>query len=510
MRWTSITGLAGALGLAALLSVPAPAQTDAPDREQGPEGVEVMARGPVHEAFAEPSAPQPEASPVVPKEPPEAIDELPPDQKPEGDNVQWIPGYWAWDDESNNFLWISGFWRDVPPDRRWVPGAWQKVEGGWQWVAGFWASAESEEVEYVPPPPESLERGPTTPAPEEESDYVPGCWIWRQTRFFWRPGYWLAHRPGWVWVPARYVWSPAGCVFVNGYWDYPLHDRGLLFAPVRIDRTVLVKRWAYTPSYVVQPDFLLTSLFVRPATRHYYFGDYFERGYVKRGFVPWVDYRFARTVPDPNFAYYRHEFRGDRWEKGLRDLYVGRFEGEIARPPRTLVQQSKVIQNLNVKKTENITVNKNINITNFQNVNVLAPIRKVANTPVTALASLAGPRTDVRKIEAKKVVKLETVAREERTRVEKSVSQVREVAKQRQELHSRLLKEGPSTRPAQPDRPVERRPARLELPKPTAPPPPATRPEHPRPERKLPPSPRQEDPKSKPPPPPRHEDPKPK
>src|SRR5262249_23052823 len=168
----------------------------------------------------------------------------------------------------------------------------------------------------------------------------------------------------------------------------------------------------------------------------------------------------------------------DRWEKGLRDLYVGRFEGEIARPPRTLVQQSKVIQNLNVKKTENITVNKNINITNFQNVNVLAPIRKVANTPVTALASLAGPRTEVRKMEARRVVKRERVPGEERRRVEKSVGQVREVASQRQELQTRLLKDRPpTTRPAPPDRPVERRPARLELPKVAPPPPPATRPE---------------------------------
>lgn len=33
---------------------------------------------------------------------------LPPDQKPEGDDVAWIPGYWAWDDERNDFLWVSG------------------------------------------------------------------------------------------------------------------------------------------------------------------------------------------------------------------------------------------------------------------------------------------------------------------------------------------------------------------------------------------------------------------
>src|SRR4051812_40127598 len=56
-----------------------------------PPGIDVQARGPVHEAFAEPGTP-PTASPLVAKQPPEPIEELPPDQKPEGDNVQWIPG----------------------------------------------------------------------------------------------------------------------------------------------------------------------------------------------------------------------------------------------------------------------------------------------------------------------------------------------------------------------------------------------------------------------------------
>src|SRR3954468_5117874 len=63
MRWKLFSGLTAALGLA-LLAVPIPAQTDAPDREQTPEGIEVQARGPVHEAYAEPSAPRPEAAPV--------------------------------------------------------------------------------------------------------------------------------------------------------------------------------------------------------------------------------------------------------------------------------------------------------------------------------------------------------------------------------------------------------------------------------------------------------------
>ena len=83
-----------------------------------PEGVEVDTRGPIHEAFAQPASPKPVAPPIVPKKPPEPITELPPDQRPEGDQMMWIPGYWAYDDERGDFLWVSGIWRAPPPKRR--------------------------------------------------------------------------------------------------------------------------------------------------------------------------------------------------------------------------------------------------------------------------------------------------------------------------------------------------------------------------------------------------------
>ena len=75
------------------------------------EGTEVQTRGPVHEAFAEIVTFDAQAGVVVNKAPPEPIEELPPDEKPEGENVTWIPGYWAWDDERTDFLWVSGTWR---------------------------------------------------------------------------------------------------------------------------------------------------------------------------------------------------------------------------------------------------------------------------------------------------------------------------------------------------------------------------------------------------------------
>ena len=136
-----------------------------PDAE---EGVQVLTRGPVHEAFAETVTFDPEPGIVVPKAPPAAIEEVPPEQRPEGANVAWIPGYWGWDDERNDFLWVSGIWRDLPPGRQWVPGYWGKSGQGFQWTSGYWADAKVSEVEYLPEPPATVEAGPNIAAPSAD------------------------------------------------------------------------------------------------------------------------------------------------------------------------------------------------------------------------------------------------------------------------------------------------------------------------------------------------------
>src|SRR5262245_46058152 len=68
--------------------------------------VQVQPRGPLHEAFAQPNDPIPQPGQAVPKEPPPPIPELPPEQRPEGANVQWLAGYWAWDAPRNEFVWV--------------------------------------------------------------------------------------------------------------------------------------------------------------------------------------------------------------------------------------------------------------------------------------------------------------------------------------------------------------------------------------------------------------------
>ena len=75
------------------------------------EGVEELTRGPIHEAFANPVTDDTDSRLVVPKQPPEPIAEEPAELRPEGDGVVWIPGYWAWDAEREDFIWISGVWR---------------------------------------------------------------------------------------------------------------------------------------------------------------------------------------------------------------------------------------------------------------------------------------------------------------------------------------------------------------------------------------------------------------
>jgi WXXGXW repeat (2 copies) len=426
----------GLYGLAALFSfAPCVSAADPPAKL---DGVEVLARGPVHEAFAQPASGLQEPGPVAPKEPPKPIDELPPDQRPEGDNVQWIPGYWSWDDDGSDYVWVSGLWRMAPADRRWLPGHWQAIDKGWQWVAGFWAAASLAEVQYLPAPPASLDQGPSASAPDDNSTYVPGLWTYQQSRYYWRPGFWVGNQPNWVWSPASYTWTPTGYLYNDGYWDRPLDQRGLLFAPVRFG-----SEWGgqpYTPQYVVSPDFLLGALFVRSSGQQYYFGDYFDTRYATSGYQAWPDYRIGRNGYDPNYAYYRNRYAAEPlWEPALRDLYRARLAGEVARPPQTLLQQIQVVNSFTGNKTGGVAVLKNINLTNAQNVTALAPLKEVHDLQVTALGSLSQAKET--KVPAH-VVKLEAVPKVEHARDVKVAGLMRDAAQERRQVEAKMLKEG--------------------------------------------------------------------
>jgi len=313
--------LTTSLVLGALICIASPAYAAAYDPSDE-NGVEVLSAGPVHEAFAEMVAFDPEPGITVPTAPPDPINEIAPEPKPEG-NVEWIPGYWAWDDDRHDFIWVSGIWRAIPPGRKWVPGYWSQTDTGVQWISGYWGLDNEVSTKYLPGPPASLEVGPNVPAPSSAYGWVPGCWIWINSGYVWRPGYWTRMRPDWVWVPAHYVWRPLGVVFISGYWDFAVSHRGILFAPVFFPyRVTVVSHRLFTPSYVIDLTIFSDLIFWRPRYHHYYFGDYYASKYYRRGIYPWCSFHAKRHGYNPIYAHERWVHRLDRnWEHRIQAKY---------------------------------------------------------------------------------------------------------------------------------------------------------------------------------------------
>lgn len=310
-------------------------------------GAQVLTRGPVHEAFAGIVSYNPEPGVVVAKAPPEVIEELPPETRPAGENISWIPGYWGWDDERSDYLWISGTWRELPPGRQWTTGYWGANEQGHQWISGYWADASVQETTYLPRPPVTVENGPNIEAPSMDHSWTPGSWMWSQERYAWRPGYWTEGRTDWDWIPAQYVWTPRGYVFVDGYWDYSFDRRGVIYAPVYFSTGYRSRPgYSYSPVIAIGLATMMEHLFLRPNYHHYYFGDYYERRYRDNGYYAPYAYQSSRHGYDPVYSQRRWTHRQDRdWERHYQESYDYRRDHESARPPRTFADQRRLKPN---------------------------------------------------------------------------------------------------------------------------------------------------------------------
>jgi hypothetical protein len=320
---------------------------------------EVMTRGPVNEAFAQPVNLADQTGFIVPTEPPANIEEVPPAERPAGDQFAWVPGYWAWDSDRNGYIWVSGCWRAVPPGMYWVPGYWTKTAGGWQWVAGFWVPVSDREIEYLRTPPGLTDVEPPGPAPSPDNIWVPPCWYWYHGQYIRRPGYWIMAQADWVWVPSHYVWTPRGYVFENGHWDYALGRRGVLFAPVYFPKHIYERpRFSYALSIVVDIGNLEFSLFSRPQYSHYYFGDYYDSVYIGIGIFPWFECRQRHTWYDPIYVHdrWRHHKDEPRWEEHERQEYDRRRADKALRPPRTYREMERKVSKMPASQRRNFAI----------------------------------------------------------------------------------------------------------------------------------------------------------
>jgi WXXGXW repeat (2 copies) len=390
-----LIGTAGMQPGAAWGQSPPPAPTPVPDNattqdasasspdQTDPQGGQVLTRGAIHEAFAAPVVHDPAASPIIPKTPPAPIQEMPPDQKPAGQNVQWISGYWSWDVSRDDFIWISGIWREPPPNNQWVPGYWHQVDGGSQWVPGTWIPVGTGQTQsqpsYLPPPPQSLEAGPNTPAPAANLSWTPGFWSWQGSAYAWRPGFWAAVQPNWIWMPAHYVWTPGGHLFVAGYWDLPIANRGLMFAPVYYPQPVYAQpNFVFTPSISIVGPAVTANLFVQANAGQYLFGNYYPQNFLSVGITPWFSFTFASGPPvfyDPLFSYYAviNVQRNPAWVTQVREQYIQRRENVALRPPVTYIEQTRVIE-------RNVTINRNVTVVDHRMLAM--PLNRMAADPV--------------------------------------------------------------------------------------------------------------------------------
>ena len=332
----------GGFTSAAFAQPSSPEVQDVPPATPSQEQPEVLSRGPVHEAFAEPVNTQQQAGLIAPDRPPPSIEEFPPEERPKGQQFVWIPGYWSWDGDRRSYIWVSACWRVAPPRMSWVPGYWSQVAGGWEWVSGYWAPAGVREIEYLPAPPSDNDVAPLGLPPSQDAIWVPPCMYWTQDRYVRRTGYWLAAQPDWVWVPSHYIATPRGYVFAEGHWDYALERRGMLFAPVCFPASVYGRAdLTYSPSIVIDVGLLRVSLFAYPRYSHYFFGDYYDDAYLRIGIYPWFDSRRNHSWYDPIFEHdrWRHQRSEPRWEEHARDDYDRRRADKDLRPARTFREQ---------------------------------------------------------------------------------------------------------------------------------------------------------------------------
>lgn len=247
-------------GLGALLLPVVSALGDSPGRSSvsspkppPPRELKALSTGPVHEAFLSTRG---DREPLtLPQSPPPPVIERP-SFEPTDHRAVWIGGYWDWERSRDDFVWVTGTWRVPPPGQLWVNTYWKRDENGWRRIPGFWSDRRTSRLEYRAegPPANRPDEDPGRP-PKPNCFYIPGEYVPDGDQIVWKKGYWADAQPGWSWVPARWIRQSEGWVFQNGFWDRPLEERGVLFAPAALaDNADEVGQLYYSPYTIISPE----------------------------------------------------------------------------------------------------------------------------------------------------------------------------------------------------------------------------------------------------------------
>ncbi len=187
---------------------------------------EVIGKQIIHEAFVQPIT-SPVPIELAPRQPPAIVKETRPRQP--APQTIWIPGYWCWVRENQNFKWICGIWRLAPQGLIWSSGYWMEEEGGWLWVKGAWLPDKNmSQWIYSKTPPPSSKNDNTGNAPGSEYFWNTGYWDYNieTSRFSWLSGSWQKFDSNFILEPANWIWQPEGYLLVPSFWDWSLEARG--------------------------------------------------------------------------------------------------------------------------------------------------------------------------------------------------------------------------------------------------------------------------------------------
>src|SRR5437588_12294798 len=56
-----------------------------------------------------------------------------------GEGYIWVPGYWSWDDDDDDYYWVPGTWVQAPqPGYLWTPGYWGYEGSRYVFYQGYW------------------------------------------------------------------------------------------------------------------------------------------------------------------------------------------------------------------------------------------------------------------------------------------------------------------------------------------------------------------------------------
>jgi hypothetical protein len=197
----------------------------------------------------------------APKEPPAAIVERPAGARP-ARNAQWVPGYWDWDPDQHEYVWVGGSWQVPPAGSFWVNTRWVRDAAGWYRAPGFWSHRRDRAVvttEFDATPRPSWEKtGPPADHPDDTPGlapgpnffFVPGHYEPAGDQLAWRTGFWARVQPGWDWVPPRWVRRPDGWQFRKGSWVVDPAVGG----PIISRRTTARPNPSSPPPAPIEPD----------------------------------------------------------------------------------------------------------------------------------------------------------------------------------------------------------------------------------------------------------------